>query len=72
MTGLSLDALTVPELVSLLAELETDRRRQPTVEHRLIQTLRNRAEPDNRLIEKGGWTTRKRKDGRTRGFRHCT
>ncbi|MGZ5363122.1 MAG: HNH endonuclease signature motif containing protein [Mycobacterium sp.] len=44
-TGLSLDALTVPELVGLLAELETDRRRQPTVEHRLIQTLRNRAEP---------------------------
>ncbi len=44
-TGLSLDALAVPELVSLLAELETDRRRAPTVEHRLIQTLRNRAEP---------------------------
>ncbi len=44
-TGLSLDALTVPELVNLLAELETDRRRQPTVEHRLIQTLRNRCEP---------------------------
>jgi hypothetical protein len=21
--------------------------------------------PDNRLVEKGGWTTRKRKDGRT-------
>ncbi|MGZ8813478.1 MAG: DUF222 domain-containing protein, partial [Mycobacterium sp.] len=44
-TGLPLDGLTVPELVGLLAELETDRRRQPTVEHRLIQTLRNRAEP---------------------------
>jgi hypothetical protein len=44
-TGLSLDAMTVPELVSLLAELETDRRRAPAVEHRLIQTLRNRAEP---------------------------
>ncbi|MBY0290209.1 MAG: HNH endonuclease [Mycobacteriaceae bacterium] len=42
---LSLDALTVPELLNLLGELETDRRRQPTVEHRLIQSLRNRAEP---------------------------
>lgn len=41
-TELSLDALTVPELLHLLGELETDRRRQPTVEHRLIQTLRSR------------------------------
>jgi hypothetical protein len=42
---LSLDALTVPELLNLLRELEVDRRRQPVVEYRLIQTLRNRCEP---------------------------
>lgn len=44
-TELSLDALTVPELLHLLGELEVDRRRQPTVEHRLIQALRSRCEP---------------------------
>jgi len=44
-TELSLDALTVRELLNLLGELETDRRRQPTAEHRLIQALRNRCEP---------------------------
>ena len=43
--GLSLQALTVTELLFLLDELESDRRRQPTVEHRLIQALRNRCEP---------------------------
>jgi hypothetical protein len=42
---LSLDALTVPELLNLLRELEVDRRRQPVAEYRLIQTLRNRCEP---------------------------
>jgi hypothetical protein len=43
--GVSFDALTVPELLNLLRELEVDRRRQPVVEYRLIQTLRNRCEP---------------------------
>src|SRR5688500_694878 len=44
-TELSLDALTVPELVDLLIELEVDRRRQPSAEHRLIHALRSRTEP---------------------------
>jgi hypothetical protein len=30
--GVSFDALTVPELLNLLRELEVDRRRQPLVE----------------------------------------
>lgn len=42
---LPLDTLTVPELLHLLGELEVERRRQPTAEHRLIQTLRSRCEP---------------------------
>ena len=45
LTELSLDALSVPELLGLLGELETDRRRMPTAEHRVIQTLRSRCEP---------------------------
>jgi hypothetical protein len=42
---LSFDALTAPEILGLLDELETDRRRQPAVEHRLIQELLSRSEP---------------------------
>ena len=30
-----------------------------------ITTLTLACGPDNRLVEEGGWTTRKRKDGRT-------
>jgi len=54
-TELSLDALTVPELLNLLGELETDRRRQPTAEHRLIQTLRSRCEPAD--VGAKNWTS---------------
>jgi hypothetical protein len=43
--GLSFDALSASELLSLLGELEADRRRLPAVEHRLVQSLRYRAEP---------------------------
>ena len=71
-TGLSFDALTVPELLNLLGELESDRRRQPSVEHRLIQTLRNRAEPDNRLIERVAGPRESAKTAARNGFRHRT
>ena len=52
---MSLDALTVPELLDLLGELETDRRRQPTAEHHLIQTLRRRCEPSD--VGAKNWTS---------------
>ncbi|HEX2283410.1 MAG TPA: HNH endonuclease signature motif containing protein [Mycobacterium sp.] len=42
---MSFDALTAAELLDVLAALESDRRRQPSVEHRLLHDLRNRAVP---------------------------
>jgi len=45
MADLSFDALTHPELVELLGQLEVGRRRQPAVEHRIIARLRAEACP---------------------------
>jgi hypothetical protein len=39
LVGVSFDGLTAPEVVQVLARLETVSRRQPVVEHRLVGTL---------------------------------
>ena len=45
LAGLSFDALTTVELLGVLDELERARRRQPTVEHEVLNALRQRMTP---------------------------
>lgn len=43
--SLPLHVLVVPELLAMLERLEIQRRRQPAVEHKLVQQLRSRTSP---------------------------
>jgi len=43
--ALSFDALTTPELLGLLERLEVDRRRQPAIEHQILDQLRSQTTP---------------------------
>jgi hypothetical protein len=45
LTGLPLESVPTADLLELLNALEVDRRRQPTLEHRVLQELRGRSAP---------------------------
>ncbi len=45
LAGLSLTALSAPQVLAVLQRLETGYRRQPTIDHRLIHQLTSTATP---------------------------